>query len=620
MNPLTPELLTDALAQFHFLRPWWLLALLLLPLLLWQLAHNRAGEAAWSRVCDAHLLAHLLTRGNRQRQRSLGILLGTAWVLGVLALAGPTWSQQPLPVYANQAARVLVLDLSQSMNAVDLKPSRLQRAKFKINDILLRSEDVQTGLIVYAGDAFTVTPLTVDTETIANLLPALDSTLMPLAGSRLEPALQQAQDLLQQAGVQQGQVIVLTDSVAPTAEYDATLARAAQLAAQGYSVSVLGIGTLQGAPVTAASGELLKDDTGAIVVAQLDEAGLRALARQGQGQYARISVDASDLDQVLLELTEALANDDNLSTARWHDQGPWLVLLLLPLAALAFRPGWLFVLALLCLPLPRPASALEWSDLWLRRDQQAAQALTQQNAEQALQLATDPWQRGTAAYRLGDYEQAAEQFARMPDAAGHYNRGNALALAGRLQEALAAYSEALALQPDFTEAQANREQVEQLLKEQQQQQQQQQQQRGAQDESTKQESSGDGQADEQAGQTNPEPNNTDQQSDDQQQAQGDQSQSSGDPQNQDNENESEQSAEDAAQSEQSQESEEQQAQEANNQQTAQAGSDPLTEEEQQIMDQWLRRIPDDPGGLLRRKFLYQYKNRPTDPADNIDPW
>jgi len=618
----TLDSLSGLLAQFHFLRPWCLLAVLLLPLLLWQLSRKRSGEAVWSQVCDAHLLAHLLTRSDRHRQRWPLLLLGIGWLLGVIALAGPSWSQHTLPVYANQAARVLLLDLSLSMSASDLKPSRLQRAKFKIADILARSEDVQTGLIVYAGDAFVVTPLTVDTETIANLLPALENTIMPIAGSHLQPALQQAQQLLLQAGVRHGQIIVLSDTLAGTAasRRQAALEQAALLASQGYTVSAIGIGTPQGAPVTTASGELLKDATGAIVVSKLDEAGLRELAAQGQGRYTRLSVNSRDLDHVLLELTEAAARSDDLGTARWLDQGPWLLLLLLPLAMLAFRPGWLFGLAVLCLPLPQPVNAFEWSDLWLRRDQQAAQALAQDRAEQALQLATDPWQRGTAAYRLGDYEQAAAQFAQLATAPGHYNRGNALALAGKLAEALTAYDQALALQPEFPDAEANRKRVQELLEEQQQQQQQRQMQEGAQDESTQQQSRGDGQADEQSGQGQPPPEDDETQPAEPQQAQGDQSQSSSEQNPGEEENTAEQNAEDSSPTEPSQDGEDDPVPESENQRTAQAESDTLSEEERQILEQWLRRIPDDPGGLLRRKFLYQYQNRSADSAADGDPW
>ena len=608
--------MAELIAQFHFLRPWWLLALLPLPLLLWRMQRSQSGLQAWSRLCDTHLLAHLLVSGTERGRRLYGILLGLGWLIGVLALAGPSWSQQLLPVFTNQAARLVLLDLSLSMNAADLKPSRLQRAKFKIADLLDRSQDGQVGLIVYAGDAFTVTPLTADTETIKHLLPVLDTSIMPSSGSRLDLALQHAHKLLQQAGVQQGQVLVFSDSVSSEAYYPQALEAATELAQDGYSVAAVGVGTRRGAPVTANNGELLKNSDGAIVLSQLDESKLRALTTAGQGPYSRISIDAGDLDHILLDLTDTPSSAEHQSASLWLDQGPWLVLLLLPLAALAFRPGWLFVLAcMLILPLPRPAQALDWSDLWLRRDQQAAQALTQGNPARALDIATDPWQRGTAAYRLENYEQALNEFAQQPGAQGHYNRGNALALLGRYQEALAAYDEALQAEPDFADAAANREIVEKLLRQQQQNMPEDQTQQLSPDNqqdgdpSSEQEQSG---SDQQTQEQQNNPQNAMQQSANNQQD------SPGQPQPADQgETQRDLTPEDQQDAQQESKPGEQAGQ---GQQTVATDDEQPSAEEQQVLEQWLRRIPDDPGGLLRRKFLYQYQRREARSDSSDQPW
>ena len=604
---------------FHFLRPWWLLALLPLPLLLWRLQRRQTGLQAWSRLCDPHLLAHLLISSTERRRRWYAVLIGLGWLLGVLALAGPSWSQQPLPVFTNQAARVILLDLSLSMNAADLKPSRLQRAKFKITDLLERSQDGQVGLIVYAGDAFTVTPLTADTETIRHLLPVLDASIMPLSGSRLDLGLEHAHKLLQQAGVQQGQVIVFSDSVTSDTFYSQALDAAADLAQDSYSVAAIGVGTVQGAPVTTLNDELLKDSDGAIVLSRLDEPKLHALAAAGQGHYVPISIDSSDLDQILLDLTDTLSSDEHESASLWLDQGPWLVLLLLPLAALAFRPGWLFLLAgLFLLPIPRPSLAFEWSDLWLRNDQQAAQALSQNQAKKALDMASDPWQRGTAAYRLEDYEQALHEFTQQPGAQGHYNRGNALAQLGRYQEALDAYDQALKAQPDLVDAAANRDIVEKLLRQQQQNMPEDQNQQASSD-NTQQ----NGQSSEQE-QSGSDQNSQEQQRGDNQQNPTQQNASNqdspGQPQPSD-QGETQRDLEQDAQQQAEQNPESGQQQEAGQgQQTADTDDAQPSAEEQQVLEQWLRRIPDDPGGLLRRKFLYQYQRREAHTNSSDQPW
>ncbi|MCB1776756.1 MAG: VWA domain-containing protein [Candidatus Competibacteraceae bacterium] len=162
----------SVLTEFHWLRPAWLWALLPLALMVWQLLRQSSGASAWEKQCDPHLLARLLVRRTPHHRLPL-LLLTVSWVLTVIALAGPVWQKLPQPVFQTQAARVMVLDLSPSMNASDLRPSRIDRARFKMLDLLARFREGQTGLVVFAEEPFVVAPLTDDTKTIAALLPAL---------------------------------------------------------------------------------------------------------------------------------------------------------------------------------------------------------------------------------------------------------------------------------------------------------------------------------------------------------------------------------------------------------------------------------------------------------------
>ena len=476
---------------FHFQQPAWFLALLPLVLLIWLVRGHGSTDNAWRRVCDASLLPYLLVNPLRGDSRLPLWLLAGGWLIAVIALADPVWEKQPQPVFRTEEARVVVLDLSRSMSSPDLKPSRLERARYKVEDVLRRSEEGQVGLVVFAGDAFVVAPLTQDARTITEMLKSLEPGLMPVQGSRVDRGLRKAGELLTQAGAGRGEILLVTDGYEGSQAIDA----ARDLRRQGYTVSVLGVGTAQGAPLSDGAGGFVHDGKGAIVVPRLDAASLRALATAGGGRYATITGNGADLNALLTPLTpqlDAKVEQTGLQTDAWRSRGPWLVVLLLPLAALAFRRGWLLGVILLVAATatpPQPAMASTWDDLWTRRDQQAAQALAAGEHARAAQLATDPRQRGTAHYRAGHYEAALEDFkqASGPDAA--YNQGNALARLGHYKEAIAAYDQALAAQPQMEDAQHNKAAVEALLREQEKQKQdKQQQQQGQQDQQQGQQS------------------------------------------------------------------------------------------------------------------------------------
>jgi len=610
---------------FHFLHPLWFWALLPALLLLWLLRKSDAQETAWRRVCDAGLLPYLLTRPGISTSRLPLWLLGIGWLLAVIALADPVWEQQPQPVFRNEAARVVVLDLSNSMLSPDLKPSRMVRARYKVADILNQDLDGQTGLVVFAGNAFVVTPLTSDVETIRALLSPLEPNLMPAQGSRVDLGLQKAGHLLRQAGLRRGDILLVTDGYDGQRAIDA----ATELQQQGHRVSVLGVGTAAGAPIPVSGGGFLRDSRGDIVLPALDQQALQALATAGGGGYATISNSDADIKRLLMQsapaLDEVVASNDR-STDVWQSHGPLIVLLLLPLAALAFRRGWLLLVLVTVsatVSMPQPAMALGWDDLWLRADQQAARALQAGDPEQAAQLADDPALRGTAAYQAGDYEQAVDAFTGSAGSDADYNQGNALAKLERYEEAIAAYDRALAKQAGMADAEHNKAEVEKLLEEQQQEQQQEQQK-----DNKKQQKDQENQKDQK-----------DQQGQEGQQSEGDSQGDSG-------EQEEEQDASAAEQGEQQDESagEQQQAADAEEedavakeQQSAQqdgedgkeqgdqpaqaAEANPLDSEEKQAAEQWLRRIPDDPGGLLRRKFLYQYRQQTQGAAaDSQQAW
>ena len=587
--------MTETLQQFHLMRPEWLWLLVptaLLTLLLWR-QHGRSGN--WSDVIAPQLLPYLLGEQSGSKRSNLLPAIVAAWMIAVVAAAGPSWERIPQPIHQKQDALVLVLDLSYSMKAADLAPSRIDRARQKLLDLLKRRAEGQTGLIAFAGDAHIVTPLTDDNPTIANLLPALHPDMMPVPGSDPLSAVVLALELLQSAGIRRGQILLVTDGVSQSMHN-----RIADLiGGSGASLAVLGVGTNVGAPIPLANGGFLKDGAGTIVIPQLDVSNLNALAQRSGGRYESMTIADNDL-QRLLSTSDIASDNDTLALDRtadaWDDKGYYLILLLLPVGLLLFRRGWLVcLLPLLLLGESQPAQAGIWDDLWLTRDQQGKRALEAGDTETASEVFANPAWAGTAAYQGGAYDRAVEQFSALEGADGAYNRGNALARAGKIDEAIEAYRESLEQAPDKKDAQDNLALLEQLKQQQQ----------------------------------NQEQESQDDNSDDQNEQQQDQQQSSGDDQQQDSdedqqqdssqppENESQQQDDQPQEQQQEPEQEQDQQQEPSEQEQSSeqeqeaepAQLSPEEQERDQAMEQWLRRVPDDPSGLLREKFRYESRLR-----------
>ena len=607
----------SVLADFHFLRPAWLLLFLPALVLALLVARARRRSGSWQAVISPALLPYLLEDGDRPRHRSarrgsLVPMLLVVWGLATIASAGPSWVRQPLPVLQKQDALVVILDLSYSLWAEDLAPSRIDRTRRKLLDLLERREEGQTALVAYAGDAHVVTPLTDDAPTIANLLPALDPGMMPLPGADAPAAVEAALALLDAAAVGSGRLLLVTDAI----ELGEVPAITGLLEGRDVTLSVLGVGTPEGAPIPLPDGGFLKRDDGSIVIPGLPEAELEALARRSGGRYRRIAIDDSDL----AALTAAAPGPgDTAETDRraegWVDMAHWFLLPLVPLAAFAFRRGLVAALTpvalaplalTLLLPAP-PARADLWRDLWLTPDQQGARALADGDAERAAKTFEDPAWQGTAAYRAGDYATAIDRFSGRDDADAWYNRANALARAGRLEESIDAYERSLALAPERQDARDNLELVKSLRDRQEQKRQQ-----GGGDNAQGQPPSGSepGQQGQDPGQRDPgDPEGND--PGDSQQGAG--SEPPGNPPSQEQPGESGQQGRadsdegEAGNAAQSLEQPGAEAGEAMAEQMARDMADDI--EAQQAMQQWLRRVPDDPSGLLREKFRYESRQR-----------
>ncbi len=542
--------------EFVFLRPWWLL---LIPVgFVLAYAVTRRHRDSWKRVCDSELFAQLTLISDRISERLAWMLIAAGWLLAVTALAGPAWDRDNSTLYQSVDAMVIVFDLSRSMSSADLQPSRLERARYKALEVLEAQQDKSVGLVAFAGDAFDVAPISDDAGTIAHLLQSLQIRMMPVQGSQASAGLNRARQLLSNSSYQNGAVVLLTDGVD-----EDVYSSAERLRDSGYRLSVIGVGTEAGSPISLDNGDYLKNAAGEFIVAPVDHESLAELARMGGGLYSLVSEPLSESMLRTIDFGSGSLESagDDASGVDWNDRGPWLLLALLPLAALMFRRGWILSLIVLLPFSPQPSHALEWEDLWQRSDQQAASAVQREDFEHPRIADHSDW-NGIALYRRNRFSEASAEFSKAIDKIAKFNSGNALAKAGELQAAIEQYESALQIDPEFEDAQFNLELLKQALQEQQRQQNQ------------RSESRDDPESDPaDAG-------------------------SSGD-----------RSEETPPDGDRSDSTEQEPRNERRDEASQLALAESSTEEEQQLMEQWLRVIPDDPAGLLRRRFSFEYQRR-----------
>lgn len=608
----------EILDNFHFLRPYWLLAFLPLLAITLLIKRKLKAQSGWQSVLATHLYQHLINDRNIGRNLPPMNVLLVAWLLTCLALAGPTWERLPQPVYQVNQGKVIVMDMSLSMRSTDIAPNRLSRAKFKAIDLLNKVSEGEVGLVAYAGDAFVISPLTADVQNLTALIPSLSPEIMPVSGSEPIYALEEAFALLNNAGYKKGDIYLITDGI----ELSEVAPLRKMLSATDFNLRVMGVGTEQGSPIKLASGEFLKDNNGAVVIPKLSVANLTALA-QGSGRYISIQADDKDIEflsapTMLYEQAEETQEEDSFGD-QWKEMGPYLLLLILPIAAYSFRRGVLTVGLLILLPLyQQPVHANWWQDMWQRKDQQGMQAFNNEEFATAAERFEDPLWRGSSLYRNGDFEQAASEFAQFDTSASNYNLGNALAKQQEFASAIAAYERALELDPNNEDAATNKKLLEELMQQNEQQNQdnadpesqdenesqENQDQQGQQNESEDSQS----QEGEQGQQSDSEQQNQDSESQD---SQSESEQSDAEQQNGESEQQSEEQQENAEQQQQNAQQEESQATEQETEASAQQEAE-LTEEQKeqmQKMERLLRKINDDPAYLLQRKMQLEQQKR-----------
>lgn len=581
----------NIIGDFHFIYPLWLLSI---PVAIWLLRTKQSESNTmerWRKHIEPEFLAYQQSlqqpkvdnapanfgRFKQIQRRLLSAASVIASILIAIALAGPSWEKMPEPVAKSSDKLLVIADLSLSMHAKDVKPSRLIRMRYKLLELMKLRKQGETALIAYSGDAHVVSPFTEDSKNIAALIPTLAPEIMPAFGSDIVSAIALAAELINETTANtknKTTVAIFSDEIFPS---QVTEIRKL-LSSQTTDVVIIGIGTENGGPIQLPSGQFIKNTDGSIVTAKLNRGNLQFIANELSGRYIDASNDNADVAYIN-NLASANANIEQSEIIgdanKWKNQGAWFALAALPFLALSYRRGALLCTFFVISCIDGSSSLLYptayantvdvtnqqdtgnnlanykwWQTPWKTR-QQAAEALAKQgDFTSAEKVSAIPEFKAQSAFKAGDYPSANRYYQQVIEdkqsnqtktsntenvsdiAKLLYNQGHSHAHAGELNKSLEKYQEALNESPNYEEAKQAKALIEQLLNQQQNQQEQQKQ--DGQNSQNQSEQNQQGQQSEQ----NP------QQSQQQQNQQGDQNQqqNSNDSDNNNNQSEDQQGA------------------------------------------------------------------------------
>jgi Ca-activated chloride channel family protein len=317
---------SSLVSQFHFLRPWWLIAILPacgLAALIWR---RQDAQRPWQHIIDAHLLNYLLVGGQPHRWARPVHVLWVGWLIAMVALAGPTWRREPAPFTADEATLVIAIEVTPTMQAQDIQPSRLQRTAQKVRDLLALRPGAKTALVAYAGSAHLVMPMTRDARMIEMFADQLSPDIMPRTGDVAADALALADEQLRSAR-QPGSIVWMTDGM-QAGQLDG-LKRYGERG--GAPVNLLAVAGDAGAPLPPDSPP----------APALDRSALKRAADAVGGTFTVVSPDDRDVRQLARHIeTHFVAAQEAEGGARWQDMGYWLTPVICLLVLVWFRPGW----------------------------------------------------------------------------------------------------------------------------------------------------------------------------------------------------------------------------------------------------------------------------------------
>lgn len=609
--------------NLHFAHPLWLYLLLVIPFI-WGLFYfyfqRQKPLHQLEKFIDKHLIPYLLIGGEQEKKRVWTQLLfwSIVWSSLSIALAGPRWDFREIDTFTRDQSLVILLDLSESMNAKDIAPSRLGRAKQKIEDILNQAKGVKIGLIAFAADPHMIVPMTEDKDTIRHLLPSLDTNLVYVQGSKLAPALEMGEVMLNnEPGINKAMVVISDGGFGDAS----AIYTAKNLADKGIILHAIGVGSVEGAPLKDRNGNVIKK-SGSPIISKLEKDKFREISNIGHGRY----FDADHSEQVTgifddLEKKSDVQQQTHKTQKIWEEHFYLFLLPAIPFFLLWYRRGYIFAsLFILLIPINTEASLNAY---FYNSEQRANQSFENGDFGSASQEFQDPYRKGVALYRQGDYEAAEEMFRQStrPEVASSagYNLGNALVQQNKLQEAITAYEDVLKKWPDHKEAKENLELVKKMLEQQEQQQQQQQQQQQEDQKDQKKDSDQDNKKDKQQQEQN-EDSSQDSSQDPSQSKSDSEEQKSDNPQKEDKSKSKESSEKESSQNNGKDRESPPQEQAQGQPKSSQQGKAQQKARSQEDLDAdlWLNQIKSDPKSFLKNKFYIESKKKGT--KEEVDPW
>lgn len=449
---------TFTLEQFHFLRPHFLWALIpVVVLLLLQIAALNE-VIKWRRFIPKHLRPFMIQKGNHTVSFVWSLALLSALAIAVIGLSGPAWEKIELPGKTLESPMVLVLDMSQSMMATDIQPNRLERAKFKIDDLLAAKPGARVALVGFAGSAHVIIPLTDDYDLVKSHSNELTPNIMPLSGTDLFSGLQLAKDICSNIAAP-ATFVVMTDAV------DSTAFDALQRITTGENIHVkfMPFNTTFGATIPSRNPKRpMRDGKGREVHSSLDLEVLQQINSLEQVEVQELTLDASDVESIAEYVQTHLKFTDESEEKEddWQDKGLYCMLPLLFLVLMYFRKGMaIFTVALLT----SCSADFEPADLFLTKDYQGQLQYDKLNFSKAADLYESPLHKGVSYYKDEAYKEAIFYFEKDTTAKGKYNLGLAYYKVGDYAAAALAFEKAIALDPNFEPAKNNRTQIQKLV-------------------------------------------------------------------------------------------------------------------------------------------------------------
>lgn len=470
---LSKEILAFDWDKFHFLRYEYLyysipiLAIVLIGIFIYS------EKIPWKNEIAKHLHPYVIIKGTEWKSRRMHITVFILFLIGLVSFLGPTWKQEKAPVKKVKSKLLLALDLSQSMMVNDVSPNRLERAKFKIHDLLNSNPKAETALLVYAASTHIAVPFTTDYKIILDHLDGLKPSMMPVKGTSYK-ALFERIDTLFTNNIAPGRILIFTDDLEDLgAEYLSNIVQN-----NNIKITIFPFASKSGANIPTLYGNSsIISKNGNNVHSKLNEQKFKSFNSLENVDLNEITLDNSDIIAIADEIGNNLVFEDKTDNEQenWIDFGYWLLIPLCLIFLFTFRKGWALNSLLILLSLSscskfevsdqnRKKERFAFADLWYTKDYQAQKKYNTKNYKEAALKFKDPIHKGVSYYKAGDYLSAEAAFIKdTTSLIAKYNLGLTYAKLGKLEESKKIFEEVIDSDENFSDVKNNLEQIENLI-------------------------------------------------------------------------------------------------------------------------------------------------------------